>query len=56
MFTTIDEQGLLNNYGNEPDLYYAIYPSPEQQRKYLKQAAFAVLLVSSLILTALAVS
>lgn len=56
MYTTTDEYGLINNYSNEPDMYYAVYPSPEQQRNYLYQGAFAVLLLSSLVLTALAVS
>lgn len=56
MFNTIDEKGLLNNYASEPDLYYAVYPSPEKQRQYLYQGTFALLLISSLVLTALGVS
>lgn len=56
MYSTIDEKGILNNYASEPKLYYAVSPSPSQQRKYLYQGALAVLLVSSLLLTALAVS
>lgn len=50
---TINEEGLLNNYAAEPAVYYAEYPSPEQQRNYLFQAAIATLFVTSLFLTAL---
>ncbi len=56
MYTTTDDQGILNNYATEPDMYYAVYPSPEQQRNYLWQGAIATLLVAASILTALAVS
>jgi hypothetical protein len=52
---TRNEAGQLNNYATEPALYYAVYPSPEQQRQYALQAGFAFLLVSALFLTALAV-
>ncbi len=37
-------------------MYYAVYPSPEQQRNYLHMGAIAILFVGSLVLTALAVS
>ena len=56
MYTTHDETGKLNNYANEPEIYYAVEPSFEQQRNYLTQGAFALLLVTSLILTTLAIS
>lgn len=56
MLSTMDEKGMLNNYASEPNLYYAVFPSPEQQRQYLKQGAFAVLLLTTLVLTALVVS
>ena len=56
MYTTYSPEGTLNNYANEPEVYYATLPSPEQQRNYLTQGAFAVLLVASLILTSFAVS
>jgi hypothetical protein len=55
MYTTSNE-GLLNNYAVEPRLYYATFPSPEQQGRYAVQAAIAILFVSGLILTALSVS
>jgi hypothetical protein len=53
---TIDETGVMNNYAVEPDMYFAVYPSVEQQRHYLFQGAFAILLVATTLLTALAVS
>ncbi|MBE9049727.1 ssl1498 family light-harvesting-like protein [Nostocales cyanobacterium LEGE 11386] len=56
MYTTINENGVLNNYANEPQMYYATYPNQEQQQKYALQGAIAVLLVTSLILVALGVS
>ena len=53
---TVNEEGILNNYAVEPPVYFAEYPSVDQQQRYLFQGAVAILLVSSLILTALAVS
>ncbi|NEP13434.1 MAG: ssl1498 family light-harvesting-like protein, partial [Symploca sp. SIO2C1] len=40
----------------EPQMYYASYPFPEQQRRYALQGAIATLFVTSLVLIALAVS
>ncbi len=56
MYTTINEKGILNNYAKEPQIYCATYPSQEQQRQYTVQAAFATLLVTTLILVSLGVS
>lgn len=56
MYTTTDEQGMLNNYASEPEMYYSTYPSPEQQRNYIKWGTIALLLLTSLVLTTLAVS
>jgi hypothetical protein len=56
MYTTINESGILNNYATEPQLYYAEYPSPEQQNRYKFQGAVATLLVTALVLVALGVS
>lgn len=53
---TINEEGLLNNYATEPVMYYAEFPSTEQQRQYVFQAAVAGFLVVATFLTALAVS
>ncbi|MFB2938220.1 photosystem II assembly protein Psb34 [Aerosakkonemataceae cyanobacterium BLCC-F154] len=55
MYTT-DDKGILNNYAVEPTVYYAEYPSQEQQQRYLFQGAAAILFVSLLVLTAFGVS
>ena len=49
MYTT-DENGVFNNYAIEPQMSYAEYPSPEQQRRYALQGAAAILLVTFLAL------
>lgn len=54
MYTT-DDNGILNNYATEPDMYYAQFPSPEQQRQYALVGGFAALLVTSLLLVAFSV-
>lgn len=56
MYTTVDEAGLLNNYAPEAPIYYAEFPSQEQQRRYALQGAIATLFVSLLVLTTLAAS
>ncbi len=56
MYTTTDERGIMNNYATEPEMYIAVSPTSEQQRNYLLQGAIASLLVTSLVLTAVAVS
>jgi hypothetical protein len=56
MYTTIDETGRLNNYATEPQIYFAAYPAPEQQRRYMFQAGLATLFVTALTCIAIAVS
>lgn len=53
---TINPDGQFNNYAAEPSIYFAEYPSPNQQFRYLQQGAVAFLLVSSLVLIAAGVS
>ncbi|MDC0833814.1 hypothetical protein CKA32_005540 [Geitlerinema sp. FC II] len=53
---TVSNEGLLNNYASEPQVYYAEYPGLWQQRQYAFQAAIATLFVSTLILVAFGVS
>jgi hypothetical protein len=53
---TTDERGILNNYAAEPAMYYAEYPSPEQQQRYAMLGAVAMLLVAMTIFTAFAAS
>lgn len=50
------DNGILNNYATEPQMYPAEYPSPEQQDRYKVQGAIAALFVSALIFTAITVS
>jgi hypothetical protein len=56
MYTTQNEEGILNNYASEPAIYYAEFPSPEQQQSYASQGAIAFLLVTFTLLTAFAAS
>lgn len=56
MYTTVNQEGLLNNYSLEAPVYYAEYPSQSQQRRYAFQGAMAILLVNFLVLMAFAVS
>lgn len=56
MYTTINESGILNNYANEPKMYYATYPNKEQQMRYALGGAIASLFVTAIILVALGVS
>lgn len=56
MYTTVNEEGILNNYAPETSIYYAEYPAMWEQRRYAVQGAIGTLLVGLLVLTALAVS
>lgn len=56
MYSTTNQEGILNNYAPETSIYYAEYPNQEQQRRYAFQGAVAILFVSLLILTSLAAS
>lgn len=53
---TVDQEGLTNNYAVEPNMYYAVFPSPEQARQYAMQGLVAATLIVGLILTSVAVS
>jgi hypothetical protein len=53
---TVDDEGIINNYATEPDMSEADYPSPAQQKRYLSWGAGAMLLVTTTLLTAFAVS
>ncbi len=57
MFTTTQlDNGILNNYAVEPQPYYAEYPAPFQQRRYLVQGAIAALFVTSLVMVSAVIS
>ncbi|MBD2204325.1 ssl1498 family light-harvesting-like protein [Calothrix sp. FACHB-1219] len=56
MYTTVNEDGVLNNYATEPQIYYAEYPAIWEQRKYVIQGIFASLIVTTLTLVAVSIS
>jgi hypothetical protein len=56
MYTTIDDKGILNNYATEPKVYFANYPSKEQQNSYVLQGAIATLFVTALVFISFAIS
>jgi hypothetical protein len=56
MYTTVNEDGVLNNYATEPQMYYAEYPTIWEQGKYVVQGVFAALIVTTLVLIGLSVS
>jgi hypothetical protein len=52
MYTTVNEERLLNNYAPTTPIRYAEYPAVWEQRRYALQGASATLLVSALVLIA----
>jgi hypothetical protein len=57
MYTTAQiDNGVLNNYARDPQVYFADAPSDEQRIRYAQQGAVAVLFVTSLLLVAFSVS
>ncbi|MEM8804426.1 MAG: ssl1498 family light-harvesting-like protein [Cyanobacteria bacterium P01_G01_bin.38] len=54
--STIDDEGRLNNFAVEPEVYPSEYPSPHQQRRYVYWGIAAALLVVSLVLISALVS
>ncbi len=55
MYTT-NEDGILNNYATDPAVYFADYPSLDEQQRYALQGAIAFLFITFTLLTAFAVS
>ena len=56
MYTTQEDNGILNNYAVEPEMTYAEYPALYEQKRYLQLGAVAALFVTAIIFTAFAVS
>jgi hypothetical protein len=54
--TTVDDEGLINNFATEPKVYPSTYPSPWQQRRYIFLGAAAILFVAILVLISFSVS
>ena len=53
---TKDDEGLLNNFAVEPDIYPSEYPSTRQQKRYIFLGAGAVLFVVILLMITFSVS
>lgn len=53
---TVDDEGLIDAYTIDPAMYFAGYPTPEQQRRYLFQGVIAALLVTLTVFIAFSVS
>ncbi len=54
--STLDDEGLINNFAVEPKVYPSEYPSPRQQRQYIYWGIAAVLLVAFLVVISTFVS
>ncbi|HSM80204.1 MAG TPA: ssl1498 family light-harvesting-like protein [Nodosilinea sp.] len=54
--TTVDDEGLINNFATEPKVYPATYPSPSKQRQYVVWGAAALAFVALLLFVAKSVS
>jgi len=54
--STIDDEGLINNFAVEPKAYPSEYPSPREQRRYIYWAIAATFLVVTLVLISKSVS
>lgn len=48
--STIDDEGLINNFAVEPKVYPSEYPSPREQRRYIYWGIAATFLVAALVL------
>ena len=56
MYTTVNEEGVLNNYPTETKMYCAEYPAIWEQRKYVVQGVVAATLVTTLVFIAFGIS
>jgi hypothetical protein len=56
MYTKQLDNGILNNYAVEPDMYYAASPSLSERYQYAIQGGFATLLIATLFLLSFAAS
>jgi hypothetical protein len=56
MYTTVNEDGILNNYAPKVAVYCAEYPAVWEQRRYALQGAFATVFVGLMIVIAFSVS
>ena len=56
MTTISDENGIINNFAKEPQMYYAQAPSNREQKGYLLWGAIASIVIAGSVFTAIVVS
>ncbi len=56
MTTISDENGIINNFAKEPQMYYADEPSSQEQRSYMLWGAVASVVIAGSVFTAVFVS
>ena len=56
MTTISDENGIINNFAKEPQMYYADAPSKKEQKGYVLWGTIASIVVASSVFTAIVVS
>ena len=56
MTTISDENGIINNFAKEPQMYYAEAPNKKEQRSYVVYGAIASRVIAGSVFTAIFVS
>ncbi|MCC0176625.1 ssl1498 family light-harvesting-like protein [Waterburya agarophytonicola K14] len=56
MTTISDENGIINNFAKEPQMYYAEAPTTKEQKSYIVWGAIAFLVTAGSVFTAISVS
>ncbi len=56
MTTISDENGIINNFAKEPQMYYAETPSNQEQKGYMFWGAIALVVIAGSVFTAVSVS
>lgn len=56
MTTTTDESGIMNNFAQEPKMYYAEAPTSQEKTSYILWGAIALVVVAASTVTAIVVS
>ena len=56
MTTVTDENGIMNNFASEPQMYYAEAPSSQEKRGYAFWGAIAAVVMAAVVTTAVVVA
>ena len=56
MTTISDENGIINNFAKEPQMYCADEPSSQEKRNYVLWGAIASIVIAGSVFTAVVVS